>query len=80
MMQIVKHKKEPRKAMILSKAGKIMARMTMRATVKMRTSTRTTRWTPSFRAPEVLSVDALTVPTPQRTSKVATKGRALCSC
>lgn len=39
---MVKHKKEPKKAMILSKDGKTMANMTMSAMVKMRIIVRAT--------------------------------------
>lgn len=73
MMQMVKHKNDPRNAMILSKDGKIMDNTTIRATVKMRTAIRRNFWSfsPDCPCPGTF--------TPQRTSKVATKGRALVS-
>ncbi len=37
---MVKHKNDPKNAMILSKDGKIMDKTMMRATVNMRTATR----------------------------------------
>lgn len=67
---MVKHKNDPRKAMILSKAGKIIARRTMRAVVKTRIITRAT-----FSVPSVAV--AIPVLIPQRISRVATRGRAL---
>ena len=39
-MQMVKHKNEPKKAMILSKDGKTMANTTIRAIVKIRITKR----------------------------------------
>lgn len=70
-MQMVKHKKDPKNAMILSNDGKITAKTTMSATVKMRTAIRRIFWlfSPDWPFP---------TPTPQRTSNVATRGRALC--
>lgn len=68
---MVKHKNDPKNAMILSKDGKIMDKMTVRATVKTRTAIRRNfcSFSPGWPCPGAF--------TPQRTSKVATKGRAL---
>lgn len=75
MMQIVKHKNDPKKAMIRSKAGKMTAKTTIEATTQTRTIACENLCSVSEPFP-----GTWLPPSPQRTSSVATRGRALCSC
>lgn len=77
-MQMVKHRKDPKKAIILSKDGKTTARTTMRAMLKMRIATRIIARSLFPITLDWFSMVSGPIPTPQRTSAVATKGRALC--
>lgn len=77
MMQIVKHKQDPINAMILSKEGKTTAMVTMTTTVRTRIIIFDDwRITPSTSL--VWFADASgRVCSPQRISRVATRGRQL---
>lgn len=77
MMQMVKHRAEPIKAMILSNDGKTIDNITITTTTRMRTrildDCRMLSLTPF--GGSVIELGGS--PSPQRTSTVATRGRQL---